>query len=40
MVSPDLVTGAVVSGNANGNDMNNLAVDTTASNRLKFISYG
>ena len=34
MVSPDLVTGAVVGGNTNGNDMNNLAVDTTASNKL------
>ena len=32
MVSPDFVTGAVVGGNTNGNDMNNLAVDTTASN--------
>ena len=35
MVSLDLVTGAVVGGNNNGNDMNNLVVDTTASNRLK-----
>ena len=31
MVSPDLVTGAVVGGNTNGNDMNN----TTASNKQK-----
>ena len=34
MVSQDLVTGAVVGENTNGNNMNNLALDTTASNKL------
>ena len=34
MVSPDLVTGAVVSGNTDSNDMYNPAVDTTTRNTI------